>query len=183
MDKCDEAAFGPDPRLFVNKLHSLSLEPSERLSNVLDLNGDVMNAPAAFLKKLRDRRIVRRRFEQFDAAFADREHRHADLLIFDDLSMHILEPESVFPEFQRVLDAVCRNSQVIDLHKKRLPPSRQKIPRQTGGSFHLSVHQFFDSGIWINPFCRNLGRKTLQLFVRAVPLKQIGEQPLAKKFK
>ena len=109
MDEGHKASFGPDPRLFVDQLHSLRLKPRKRRPNVLDLNGDVVNAAAAFLKKLRNWRIVRGRFEKFHAAFADREHRDADLLILDDLGMHILEPESVFPEFQRIFDAVRRN--------------------------------------------------------------------------
>lgn len=110
MDEGNKTSFGPDPRLFVDELHTLSLKPSKRRPNVLDLNGDVVNAAAAFLKKFGNWRIIRRRLEKFHAAFADREHRDPNLLILDDLRMHILKPESVFPESQSVFDAVRRNS-------------------------------------------------------------------------
>ena len=40
------------------------------------------------------------RLEQLDPAFADRQHRDADLLVLDDLRVHVFEAESVAPELK-----------------------------------------------------------------------------------
>ena len=100
MNKSDQTALGTDPRRFVDQPHSLCLEFRERSLDIIDLDRDVMNAAAAFLEKLADRRIVARRFEQFDPAFADRQHRDPNLLIFDDFGVNILKPESVPQNFR-----------------------------------------------------------------------------------
>lgn len=110
MDKGNKASFRPDTRLFVNKLHALCLKPSERRPDIFNLYGYVMNAAAAFFKKLRYRRIFGGRLEQFNAGLADRQHRNPHLLILDDLGMNILKPEGVLPKLESFINAFCRNA-------------------------------------------------------------------------
>ena len=52
MDERDQTAFGTDPRRLVDQTHSLLLQFRERRLDIVNLDGNVMNAAAAFLEKL-----------------------------------------------------------------------------------------------------------------------------------
>src|ERR1043166_4842053 len=110
MNEGDETALGTDPRCLVDQTHALCLKFCQRSLNIIDLNRDVMYSAAAFFEELADRRVVARRFEQLHAALAQRQHRNADLLVLNGLGMDIFEPESVAPEFERFVDAFCRDA-------------------------------------------------------------------------
>ena len=70
----------------------------------------MMNSAAAFFQKFRNRRIFRCRLQQFDTRFANRQHRHAHFLIFDNFRMDIFQSERVFPKFQSFVNSFCRNA-------------------------------------------------------------------------
>ena len=64
MDERDERAFGAGTRLLVDQLDAARLELRQRGANVVDAQRDVMEARAALLDELRDRRLGRGRLEQ-----------------------------------------------------------------------------------------------------------------------
>ena len=66
------APSAPGPRLLVDQPHAARLELRQRRVDVVDAQRDVMQARAALLDELRDRRVGRRRLEQFERRLADR---------------------------------------------------------------------------------------------------------------
>src|SRR6476620_5406040 len=76
----------------------------------------MVNTAAAFFKKRADRRIFAGRLKKLEPALANRQHRHADLLVLDCLCMDVFEAQSVFPKLQRFVNAPGGDAEVIDLH-------------------------------------------------------------------
>ena len=72
MNERDERAFGAWTRLWVHEPSAVGFQPRKRRVNVLDAQRDVVKAGAALLDESRDRRLRRRRLEQFEARFASR---------------------------------------------------------------------------------------------------------------
>ncbi len=60
------------PRFLVDQSHAARLQPRERRADVADPQRDVMQPRPALLDELRDRRIGRGRFQQFQRRFARR---------------------------------------------------------------------------------------------------------------
>src|SRR6266545_4501374 len=67
MDEGDERSVSPRTRRLVNEPHAAGLELCQRSGNVLDAQRDVVDAWSPFRDVLRDWRVVRRRFQQFDS--------------------------------------------------------------------------------------------------------------------
>src|SRR4051794_35897812 len=116
MDEGDEAALGTQPRLFVDQTGPLRTHLLERGVYVLDLDGDMMYTAAAFFQEFADRGIFGRRFEQFYAALAQRQHRDSDLLVLDYLRVYVLEAHRADPELQGLIDTFRSYTQMAYLH-------------------------------------------------------------------
>ena len=93
MDKGYPHPPGARPRLLVYEVHAVALELGERLLQVIDLEGDVVEALAAFRQEFPDRRIGTGRLDEFDRRFSHPEHGRDYALLLDDLRLPRHRPE------------------------------------------------------------------------------------------
>ena len=100
MYECDERAARSLTGRFIYQPDAARFENIELCVEVGDRYAQVVYARAAFGNEPADGRLSTGGFEQFDATFADREHRYADALIFDDFDFVKLKPQAVAPELQ-----------------------------------------------------------------------------------
>ena len=70
VNERDQRAFGAGPRLLVDQPDAARAQVRERRLDVVDAQRDVMQAGAALLDELRDRRVGRGRFEQLERRLA-----------------------------------------------------------------------------------------------------------------
>lgn len=70
MEKSDPLAFGANSRRRIDESNARSATALERRVEVVDGEADMMQPGPAFFDKLRDRRIGRFRFEQFNERIA-----------------------------------------------------------------------------------------------------------------
>ena len=140
MDERDQRVLRPGPRLGVDQADAARLELLERGANVLDPQRDVVEARTALLDVFRDRRVRRRRLEQFERRAADGNVARADALRDNLLRRPDLETERVAVERQRLLDVLHRDADVIEhgfhsvqrlAHETARPRSRDRsaVPR------------------------------------------------------
>src|SRR5581483_8139806 len=113
VNKRDERSMRAGTRRLVDQPDTARLECGERGLNVVDAQRDVMQSRPALLDELRDRRIRRRRFEQFQrrAASLNEMRPHA-------LGRHLfrrlnLEPQRIAIERQRLVEIRHRDADVI----------------------------------------------------------------------
>lgn len=116
MNKGDKATAGARSRLFIDQTRSCFLHFPERFAYVPDLNGDVMNARPALVEKPGNRRVGRRRLEQLNPRFANRQHRHADFLLGYFFNAFDLETQRLSIEVSHFRDPVRGNANMIDFH-------------------------------------------------------------------
>jgi hypothetical protein len=144
MNERDERASGADPRPLVNQAGAAGFQFAEFRIDVVDFDAKVMNSGAALSQKLPDRSFLAGGFEQFDAAFADRQHGDSHALILYYLDLFQFEAERVAPEHERAFDRFYGDAQVLndDLfwtrHKKcgiDLGPLRIKWRHSSGLPF------------------------------------------------
>ena len=90
------------------------LELRERRVDVVDAQRDVMQARAALVDVLRDRRVGRRRLEQLELRLADRHEVRAHALRRDLFRRFDLEPERVAIERERRGEIRDRDADVIE---------------------------------------------------------------------
>lgn len=114
MNERDQRAARAGSRMLINQPHALSFQLSEFRVDVVDLDAQVMNSGAAFGDELSDRGLVSGRFEQFDAAFADGQHRDSHALIFDDFDFRQFQSERVTPETERIVNRTDRHTEMLN---------------------------------------------------------------------
>jgi hypothetical protein len=98
MDERDLEAEHPAPRFRVDQLRARRREIRERSANVIHLVRNVMHSWAALRKEAAYGRVLPKRPEKLDAAFADTKRRRLDALLFDPLAM--LEGRSEEPRIR-----------------------------------------------------------------------------------
>ncbi len=96
MDEGDLEAEEPAPRTLVDELDAAGGEPLELITDVGDLEGDVVHARPALGEELADRRVGAERGEELDPAFADSKRCCLDTLVGDGLAMLELGTEEPF---------------------------------------------------------------------------------------
>ena len=114
MNERDERASGADPRPLVNQAGAAGFQFAEFRVDVVDFDAKVMNSGAALSQKLPDRSFLAGGFEQFDAAFADRQHGDSHALILYYLDLFQFEAERVAPERERAFDRFYGDAQVLN---------------------------------------------------------------------
>ena len=85
MDERDRRAFGPGSRGLIDQPDAAALKVFHRRVDIVDAQGDVMQARPALVHVLRDRRIGGGRLEQFEVRLPD-----VDELRTDALRRHLL---------------------------------------------------------------------------------------------
>jgi hypothetical protein len=116
MDERDESASGADPRPLVYQASAASFQFAEFRVDVVDFDAKVMNSGAALSQKLPDRSFLAGGFEQFDAAFADRQHGDPHALILHYLDPFQFEAERVAPERERAIDRFDGDAQMLNAY-------------------------------------------------------------------
>ncbi len=116
MNKGHKATARARPWLFVNQPRAFCFHLRELGANIVHPYRDMMNSRAAFVEKFRDGRVRRNRFKQLDAGFAQRQLRDAYLLLRDLFSCGEIHTERFTPPLRRLINAMCRDADVIDLH-------------------------------------------------------------------
>ena len=114
VNEGDQRAFGAGPRLLVDQPRASRLQLRERGADVVDAQRDVVQARAALVGVLRDRRIGRGRLEQLQLRFADRQKVGADALRGDLFGRFDLEPKRVAVERERRRQVAHRDADVIE---------------------------------------------------------------------
>src|SRR3990172_2606768 len=105
----------PLPRLLVDELHALRLQPLQLRADVRRLEADVVQPFPLALQEPPHRRLRRKRLQQLDLALADGEERgpHA-LLPHRRRGVH-RQPQRLAVEPERLVQAMHRNADVMDL--------------------------------------------------------------------
>jgi len=116
MDERDESASGADPRPLVYQASAVGFQFAEFRVDVVDFDAKVMNSGAALSQKLPDRSFLAGGFEQFDAAFADRQHGDPHALILHYLDPFQFEAERVTPERERAIDRFDGDAQMLNAY-------------------------------------------------------------------
>ncbi len=171
MNKGHKATARARPWLFVNQPRAFCFHLRELGANIVHPYRDMMNSRAAFVEKFRDGRVRRNRFKQLDAGFAQRQLRDAYLLLRDLFSLAEIHAESFTPPLRCVINAICRDADVIDLHLvgAGLVPARNftKFARGQGQALPLlSMNHLFHCRIRIALLARNLRREGVEFLRR-----------------
>src|SRR5262249_40409531 len=87
-------------RRFINQTNAGSLQTLERLFDVVDSHSNMMNTFPTLIHKFFDGGFGPRWLEQFDAAFANLQHRNTDPLIIDFIVARELQAHSLFVYLQ-----------------------------------------------------------------------------------
>jgi len=124
MDERDQRAARAGSRLFIYQPHIAGFQFGEFRVDVVDLDAQVMNSGAAFGDELSDRSLVSGRFQQFDAAFADGQHRDSHALIFNNFDIGQFQSERVAPETERLVNRTDRDTEMLNFGFRWI---RQKI--------------------------------------------------------
>src|SRR5438445_6098312 len=95
MNEGDERAFRARARLLVDEARAAGFEVRDRGVDVVDAQRDVMQAWPALLDVSRDRRCGRRRLEQLELRFADRDEVRAHVLRDDVFGRLDLQAERI----------------------------------------------------------------------------------------
>jgi len=114
VDEGDERVFGAWAGPFVDQFRAACLELRERGVNVVDSQRNVVQPGTALLRVLRDRRIGRGGFEQFELGLANRQKMRADALrrhIFGRLD---LEAQRIAIERERRTEIFDGDADVIE---------------------------------------------------------------------
>ena len=114
MYERDERASGADSRPLVNQAGAAGFQFVEFRIDVIDFDAKVMNSGAAFGQELPDRGLIAGGFEQFNAAFADRQHGDSHALILNNLDPFQFEAERVAPERERAFDRFYGDAKVLN---------------------------------------------------------------------
>ena len=114
VDEGDQRVLGAGPRLLVDQPGAARLELRQRGVDVVHAQRDVVQARAALVGVLRDRRIGRGRFEQFQLGLADRQEMRAHALRGDLFGRFDLEAERVAIERERRREILHRDADVIE---------------------------------------------------------------------
>jgi hypothetical protein len=120
VDEEVEVAAGSNLNVFGDEACSLGFEGFESGGDVVYVEGDVVEAFAAFGEEAADGGVFRCWFQQLDAGFAYGDHGGADLLLLDGFFVDDGEAEGLV-EFAGLGDALYRDADVVDLgHKNRV---------------------------------------------------------------
>src|SRR5882672_11092727 len=114
MDEGDERASGADSRTLVDQAGAAGFQFREFRVDIVDFDAKVMNSRAAFGQKLSYWRFLAGGFEQFDAAFADRQHGDPYALILHHFDAFQFEAERVTPERQRLVDRFDGDAKMLN---------------------------------------------------------------------
>src|SRR5258707_5072953 len=114
MNKGHKATARSGSRLFVNQPRAFFFHLRELGANIVHAHRDMMNSRPPFVEKLRDRRVRRNWFKQFNARLAQRKLRDAYLLLRDLFSLAEIQTERFAPPRRRFLNAICGDADVID---------------------------------------------------------------------
>src|SRR5712692_9947283 len=116
MNKGHKATARARSRLFVNQPRAFCFHLRERGVNVVHAHSDMMNSRPTLVEELRDRRVRRSWFKQFDARLSKRQHRDPYLLFRDLFGLTKIKAKRFAPPLRRVINAICRDADVIDVH-------------------------------------------------------------------
>src|SRR5438046_556677 len=116
MNKGHKATAGTPARRFVNQTRALLFQAGQGRLNIIDADGDMMNSGPALLEEPGNGRILGHWLEQFDARLPNRQHRNANFLLGYLLGLSHIKVEHVAIEFRGLIDSVCSNANVVDLH-------------------------------------------------------------------
>jgi hypothetical protein len=100
-----------------------------------------MNPCAALFQELCNRRIVPCRLQQFDARFADRQHRHPHALFAHFFYIGDFESQRIAPKAERFVQLSGRNPNVFKLHKAvvRRQKSGDRINARVMGIISMKI--------------------------------------------
>src|SRR5215217_1412270 len=100
--------------LFIYEVDAVAFQFRQGDFQVVDLEGDVVEALTTFGQKLAHRRVRTRRLDKFDGRFAHPEHGCDYALLLDHLGLSRCGPE-VFPvELRGGFDVLDRVAEVVD---------------------------------------------------------------------
>ena len=129
MDEGHETAARAGPRALVHEPDAARAETGQGRREVVDPQGDVMDAgPAAFYRS-GDRRALRGRLQELQRGLAHGHEPRADLLGRHLFDLADLQPQRVPVEGQRLVEAADRDSDVI---QRRLHPTRSPFDAGSG---------------------------------------------------
>src|SRR5258708_20613349 len=114
MNKGNKGAARAGSRLFVNEPRAFFFHLRELGANIVHAHRNMMNSWPPFVEKLRDRRVRRNWFKQFNARLAQRKLRDAYLLLGDFFGLAEIHTERVTPPLRRFFNAIGRDADVID---------------------------------------------------------------------
>ena len=115
MQERDGHAFGALARGLVDQADALGFGVGQLLLDVLDGECHVVDADAALLDEPCDRRILRRRFEQFDLGLAQFEEGRAHLLVGHFLDRVTFQAQYVLPVGNRFIEALHCNAKMLNV--------------------------------------------------------------------
>src|SRR5712691_4467434 len=113
MDKNVEVPAGADLDFLRHKARAGLLEVLHGLCEIGDVDGDVMQPLAALLQELGDHGVGACGFQQLNAALAQRNHRHLDLLMRDRFFTNDFHPE-LLVNFARLCQRVNSDSEMVN---------------------------------------------------------------------
>ena len=151
MDKGNQRAACSNARLFVNQAHAFGFQVGQFCGNVFDFDAQVMNSGSALGDEFADGRFIAGRFQQFNSAFADGQHRHAHALIFDNFDFRKRQPQPVAPKFQRLVNRTNSDSEMLNFAFHKIGVDRIYLIQSCKSrllDLNLSEN-FFDDGIRI----------------------------------
>jgi hypothetical protein len=132
VDEEVEVAAGSDLNVFGDEAGSLGFEGFEGAGDVVDVEGDVVEAFAAFGEEAADGRVQLGRFEELYAGFACGDHGDADLLLLYGFFVNDGEAKG-FVELACLGDAADGDADVVDLgHEDRVQGTGYRVQGQLG---------------------------------------------------
>jgi hypothetical protein len=114
VDEEVEVAFGSGLNIFGDEARALGFEDVEGGGDVVDVEGDVVEAFAAFGEETADGRVGGGGLEELDAGVAGGDEGGADLLVLDGFFVDDAEAEGLV-ELAGLGDAVDRDAEVVEL--------------------------------------------------------------------
>lgn len=128
---------------------SRSLQPLHGRFQILDLNRDVVQSWPAAREKLGNRRIRARRFKEFNAGVAQRQHRDDDAFGWNLRSQRRRDAQRVLVERQRIVDRLNGNPNMVNFQGRQASIFRRpQTAKQVGLEFGLQdPNRRFGAGV------------------------------------
>lgn len=128
VEKRHEITASADSRFLVYQARPCLGEARESAFEILDLETDMVDSLATFLKESGYTGAVFDRRDELHGALSDGKLGHLYSLVFDNLSVNHFEPEEVLPMGDGGVEVTDDNSEVIDFTQHEVLLRNQNLP-------------------------------------------------------